>query len=377
MNSIKILHCADIHIGAAENFLGSNANKRRFETLFTFERIIECAKKSDVRLFLIAGDLFDSNKIEDVFVERVFSAIESAKDVEFVFCAGNHDPLDSTSPFVTRTLPRNLHVLKTEEDCVTFDALSTRVYGRSFKEVYMRGQPYFPLIPPKDDYVNIMCIHGELRADLGSDYNSITPGFIKSSGMDYIALGHVHKRTGIARVGKSFCAYCGCPEGQGFDELDEKGVYIGEVSKENCALDFVPVSNRLHICETVDVSSVTHSSEIAGLIINTLMQKYGEDYGRNLYKIILTGQLDEEIEVSVDEICGRVANEVFFVKIKDKTEIKIDLQALSNETSLKGVFVKNMLEAIENAPEDKKSTFKYALQLGLRAFRSEVAYNED
>ncbi len=377
MNSIKILHCADIHIGAAETFLGTRANKRRFETLFTFEKIIKLAIENDVRLLLIAGDLFDSNKIEDIFVERVFSAIENAKEIEFVFAAGNHDPLDSASPFVTRALPDNLHVLKTEDDCITFDAFSTRVYGRSFGEAYMRGQSYFPLVPPKDDYVNIMCIHGELRSDLGSDYNSITPGFIKSCGMDYIALGHVHKRTEVSLVGKTYCAYCGCPEGQGFDELDKKGVYIGEVSKGNCAFNFVPVSNRLHICENIDVSSVTQSSEIAVLIINTLMQKYGEDYGQNLYKIILTGQLDESIEISVDELCGRVANDVFFVKIKDKTEIKVNLEELSNEATLKGVFVKNMLEAISNAPEDKKATYKYALQLGLRAFRSEVTFNED
>lgn len=377
MNSIKILHCADIHIGAAETFLGSSANKRRFETLITFEKIVDVAKQNSVSLVLIAGDLFDSNKIEDVFIERVFSAIESADNIQFVFCAGNHDPLDASSPFTTKTLPTNLHILATTDDCITFDELNTRVYGRSFKEVYMRGTPFFSIIPPKDDYINLMCIHGELRADLGSDYNSITDGFIKNSGMDYIALGHVHKRSQVARIGKTYCAYCGCPEGQGFDELDLKGVYVGEVSKQDCKLDFVPVSNRLHICETVNVSGAESSAQIAEFILKALIEKYGEDYGKNLYKIVLVGELDESVQISSDEICARLANEVFFVKVKDKTELKIDYEELANESSLKGVFVKNMLEAIENADDDQKSVYKYALQLGLRAFRSEVAYNED
>ena len=45
MNSVKILHCADIHLGAQDSFLGENAAKRRFETLLTFEKIIETAKQ--------------------------------------------------------------------------------------------------------------------------------------------------------------------------------------------------------------------------------------------------------------------------------------------------------------------------------------------
>ena len=59
MNTVKILHCADIHIGAAQSFLGTLAEKRRYEVLMTFERIIDMAKENDVKIIAIAGDLFD------------------------------------------------------------------------------------------------------------------------------------------------------------------------------------------------------------------------------------------------------------------------------------------------------------------------------
>ena len=52
MNSVKILHCADIHIGARESFLGANSESRRFETLITFERIIDTALENDVKIIL-------------------------------------------------------------------------------------------------------------------------------------------------------------------------------------------------------------------------------------------------------------------------------------------------------------------------------------
>ena len=99
MNSVKILHCADVHIGASESFLGHGASARRFETLLTFERIIAAAKESGAEIILIAGDLFDSNTIEQTFFDRVFSAIAAVPEIRVVVACGNHDPLNADSPF--------------------------------------------------------------------------------------------------------------------------------------------------------------------------------------------------------------------------------------------------------------------------------------
>lgn len=63
MKPVKILHCADIHIGAEESFLGMRAQSRRAETLITFEKIINIARENSVDILLIAGDLFNSNNI--------------------------------------------------------------------------------------------------------------------------------------------------------------------------------------------------------------------------------------------------------------------------------------------------------------------------
>ena len=75
MNTVKILHCADIHIGAAESFLKTNAESRRMETLLTFERIIDLSISKGVEIIAIAGDLFDSNKVSDRFIDAVLKKI--------------------------------------------------------------------------------------------------------------------------------------------------------------------------------------------------------------------------------------------------------------------------------------------------------------
>ncbi len=376
MNLVKILHCADIHIGAAESSLGALSDSRRAETLITFEKTINLAKEENVDILLIAGDLFNSNNIEKAFTDRVFECFASIPDIKIVYAAGNHDPLNADSPFTKYTLPQNLFVLDTKDCFIEFDDLKTRVYGKSFKEVYMQGVDHFSL-DTDDNFINIMCIHGELRSDLGSDYNSITSDFIKTSGMDYIALGHVHKRTDVGKIGDTYVAYCGCPEGQGFDELGEKGVYIGELSKGVCNLQFVPIAKRMHIAENIDISGLSSSNEVADKVLQHIKEKYSDTFADNLYKIILIGELDEGTNLSLPEVSTRLNDTLYFAKLRDKTEIKVDFEVLSQENTLKGIFVRNMLARIENAEsQEEKTKLKYSLSIGIKAFSGEVNYDE-
>ncbi len=376
MNTVKILHCADIHIGAAESFLGLSADKRRFETLVTFEKIIDLALEKNVAIIALAGDLFDSNRIEPRFVDAVFAKIAAAAPIKVVYAAGNHDPLDSQSPFLSRDLPDNLYVLGVKDDCIPFDDLGVKVYGRSFESSFLKGEEKFSL-GADEKSINIMVQHGELKSDLNSDYNALTPKFVKNCGMDYIALGHVHKRSEIGKIDNTYFAYCGCPEGQGFDELDEKGVYIGEVGKGICHLEFVAVSKRRHIHQKIDISACKDSGEVALKILSCLEAAHGPDFKDHLYKIELTGEIDEEVEIDTAEILSRISPELYYVKIKDSTDIRFDLEALATETSLKGVFVKKLLEKQQNATPELLPLYKEALKIGIKAFSAEVKYNED
>ena len=374
MHKVKILHCADIHIGASVSYLGTSAAKRRAETLLTFERIINAARENTVELLLIAGDLFDSNKIDSSLIDGVFEAIESLSPTPVVVAVGNHDPLTSDSPFITRKLPNNLHVLGTEDECFTLEKLGVRIYGKSFAGMYMQGKSSFSLTPPNDDIINIMLLHGDTSGDQSSDYNGISSGFMASSGMDYIALGHIHKRSDILKSGSSFYAYSGCPEGQGFDELGPKGVYIGSIGKGICELEFTPVCKRMHLELAVDISEIP-SQEIYRHITSKMQEI--ESYSEHLYKIILTGSIPENTNLLLDELKSRLESEVFFVKIKDKTTVTVDFETIAKEKSLKGIFVRKMLEKLNTASPEEVESLKNALDIGLRAFYSEVNYRDD
>ena len=377
MNSVKILHCADIHIGAAESFLGARADSRRYETVLTFERIIDTAVNAGVDVVAVAGDLFDSNTADARLYRPVLEKIASVPDIKVLFAAGNHDPLLSSSPFLKNKNPGNLYVFPEHDHCFTFDDIKLRAYGRSFGNVYMQGEQSFGITPPDDEYVNLMVLHGELTGDLSSQYNAVTAEFIKNSGMDYIALGHIHKRTEPQKSGNTYYAYCGCPEGQGFDETGEKGVYVGTVGKSLCALEFIPLAKRRHFHIKTDVTGLASQAEIVNKIAEDIKNTAGSGWEENLYKIELTGGVKEGADVNTAEIIARISEAVYYAKVKDSTVPALDMEQIASEISLKGLFVKNILSLIENASEDEKEELAAALRLGLKAFDSEVAYSED
>ena len=370
--AVKILHMADLHIGANESFLGERAVSRRLEALLTFEKAVDLAKEERVQLFLIAGDLLDSNRIENSFVERVLDKISTANEIKFVLSLGNHDPFNSDSPFSRARIPENLYVMPTKDTCIEpFEGV--KVYGRSFSESLQKGEDRFS-VPADENAVNIMCIHGCFG--ISGEYNPISDNFVLTSGMDYIALGHIHKRSEPLKLGNTYIAYSGCTEGLGFDELGEKGVYIGNIDKNLCDITFVPIQRRMHIVERIDVTNLESGTEIFDKTLLFLKEKYGENFADNLYKIVLTGEIPETLDIDKNEIAERLKSVTYFAKVYDETSIKFDLQKIKNEVTLRGIFVKNMLEKIASDKENK-TIYERALKLGLKAFEKEVNFDED
>ena len=375
METVKILHCADLHIGTGVAGLGEKGQNRKHEALLTFEKIINLARKEEVKLLLIAGDLLSSNQVSISSVKRITECIAALPDTKVVFAAGNHDPMGAQSPFSMITLPDNFYILPSEDSAIKLDDLGVCVFGRSFSESYLKGEHRFSLAP-QENYINIMCQHGELKSDLSSNYNAITPEFIDNSAMDYIALGHIHKRSEVMRRGNTFFAYSGCAEGLGFDELGEKGVYIGEVGKGVCDLRFYKTSLRTFESLEVDVSDCADTPAAAEKVLTVLKEKFGDSFPDNFYKIAITGGVADGKWFDTGEIAARLLQNVYFAKIKDKTEISADLEVLRREKSLKGMFADNMLKKIEAEPE-RADTLRAALSLGLKAFYTEVEYREN
>ena len=82
-----------------------------------------------------------------------------------------------------------------------------------------------------------------------------------------------------------------------------------------------------------------------------------------MYKLLLVGTRNFEIDVykifkyNLDD---RI------IKIKDKTKLNYDLSILSGDTSLKGLFIKEMLNKLENEDNiNEKKILEKAIEIGL------------
>ena len=62
---MKIIHCSDLHLDSKmeTNLDKEKARERKNEILITFEKLISYAKENDVKIIIIAGDLFDKKTI--------------------------------------------------------------------------------------------------------------------------------------------------------------------------------------------------------------------------------------------------------------------------------------------------------------------------
>ena len=69
--------------------------------------------------------------------------------------------------------------------------------------------------------LNILVLHGDAE-NPASPYDPVSSAALAASGLDYAALGHIHRR-GERRDGGTLCAWPGCLMGRGFDECGEKG----------------------------------------------------------------------------------------------------------------------------------------------------------
>ena len=223
MKKVKILHCSDIHFDTPFKELPKEIGTMRgAELRESFSKIMNRGIDEKVDLVLLAGDLFDNDTIEKSTLTFIKDQMDKLKkhNIRVFISAGNHDPYNKKSFYNMVNLGENVHIFKDEIERIEIPELNTVVYGASFKEKYIRESKLKDFTPKEEDkdLVKIMVLHGDLGNNETGEYNPLLFKEIEESKMDYIALGHIHKFSGIKRIGNTYYAYSGCPEGRGFDE---------------------------------------------------------------------------------------------------------------------------------------------------------------
>ena len=188
-DSVRILHCADLHLGASHISLGPRSRARRTEFRNTFHRITELAKKEEVNLLLVAGDLFDLPVVPEEVTEEVRDAFASLAPVKVAICSGNHDPATIDSPYTREDFwPDNVTVFNSAMKIVELPETGVRLIGAGFSSTYCSHTQLRRVALPEDGLLNIGIMHGTVVPEgQGSEHNPITVRQIENSGLDYLA----------------------------------------------------------------------------------------------------------------------------------------------------------------------------------------------
>lgn len=376
-DGISIVHCSDVHLGTTIPFLkDADAKIRRSEIMNTFKKITEICKERSVDVLLIAGDLFENHWVDLNLINFVKRCLADIPDTIVAICGGNHDYISVDCPFCDNTWSENVFIFGKSVEYVEFPNMKLRLWGASFTSTYTETPILENVVAPKDDYIDLMVMHGELLEDEKqvSVYNPITLEQIGNSNMDYIALGHIHKTSPVRKSKGTFFAYSGCPESSGFDDQGQKGIYYGKVSKGKCDLQLLPISKRVLIEMHIDVTASFNDNDVIGKVKSHLKENFAYNYYDNLYKIVLIGRTDENYSPNCQNIQSTLSEVVFYCEVINKSLPNIDLKTLSKEVSLKGIFVKNMLDRIEKSIDEfEKQNLKDALYIGLDAFNEGVS----
>ena len=352
---MKFVHIADMHFDSPFIALSDKGNlgeQRRLEQRKIFKKVIEYIKQNKIEYLFISGDLYEHQHIRKSTIEYINNLFKEIPETKIFISPGNHDPYLKKSYYSTFNWSENVYIFGPEIKKIELQDVD--IYGFGFNDFYCSDSNIENLKIENPEKTNILIIHGTLDGSNAEDmqYNSISTTMLRQKGFNYIALGHIHKNNFEKN---SKIIYPGSTISLGFDELGEHGMVVGEINSSENKLEFIKLD------ETEFVEIELNCTEINS--VEELVEKINEiNIAENkLYKIILIGK--RNFEINIYNLYKYYLNERI-IKIKNKPKPNFNLEEISNENTLKGLFAKEKLEEIKNKNYDEE-ILEQALEFGM------------
>lgn len=354
---MKIIHTGDLHLCSplTSRLSAEKAKKRGREIEESFAALCERGYELGASAFIIAGDLFDSERISARSLETVLAVIARHSGMDFFYLAGNHE--GNALKERAKVLPANLKLFG--GGWTYYDLDGVRISGRRETASDM----FSALELGKEK--NIVILHGELR-DKTREGGIIGLSDFDKLNIDYMALGHYHTYS-VRQFGRGAAVYAGTPEGRGFDETGEKGFCLIDTDGERVTHRFIPSAKRKLLIEEIDISDAETTADIWGLI-----EKRISGIGReNILRVLLTGRRKPELIINRDIISSEYGRVFFYFEIKDETKLAVCPDDYRFDKSLKGEFIR-LCFAEESLSEEERDKI---IECGIAALSGE-AYDE-
>lgn len=356
---MKFVHIADMHFDAPFTSLNSKENlgeKRRLEQRNAFKKVIDFIEKNGVEYFFIAGDLYEQEYVKKSTIDFITKEFNRIPNTKIFITPGNHDPYLKNSYYATHDFGDNVMVFSSPK-VEKYEDENVNVYGMAFNDFYMNSSELESVNVPFSNKLNILVAHCDLNGSKDEDgfsYNPVLESKLNGLGFDYIALGHVHKNN-IENKNKIY--YPGSTISLGFDELGSHGMIAGDITKTGFSMEFVELDDRKFEEIEIAVDGLNSKEELAEKILD----RYINDM--TMYKIVLVGRRNFEIDT---RLLLQMVSHDNILKIKDCTNLAIDLEHIALQDTLKGMFVREVCKMYEQGLCSEKE-YQKAIEIGLEA----------
>lgn len=341
---MRFVQIADMHFDTPFTFLAekeSLGDIRRLEQRQVFKKVIDYIKVEKIPYLFIAGDLYDHNYIKKTTIEYINNLFKTIPQTKIFITPGNHDPILKNSYYKNFEWSKNVYIFNSQIECFEFEDVD--IYGFGFDNFYCNNLNVENITIKNKEKINILVMHGDIDASKNIDvlYNPIGKTELKNIGFDYVAMGHIHKR----QVINENIVYPGSTISLGFDEQGEHGLLDVNLEKNNLKINFIKLDDRIFEERAIDISNINTEEELIEFINNIYIDE------NIMCKLILIGI--RNFEIDTNKILKLVINKNI-LKIKNKTKIKFNLEEIATQNNLKGIFIKEMLELLNNDEYDKE-----------------------
>lgn len=150
---MRFLHTSDWQLGLKRHALEDEARARFDQARFdAVARLLELAVAEECRFVVVAGDVFESNRVDERTVARGLDALATAGAPPVYLLPGNHDPLDAAAVWRSAAFrdhcPPGVHLLASGEPIAV--APGVEVVGAPWRRKSPGADPAAPLeeLPP-------------------------------------------------------------------------------------------------------------------------------------------------------------------------------------------------------------------------------------
>ena len=130
---------------------------------------------------------------------------------------------------------------------------------------------------------------------------------------------------------------------------------VGEINEKDNKLEFIKLDETEFIEKEINCTEINSIEELIEKINEINIEE------NKLYKIILTGK--RNFEINIYDLYKYNLNERI-IKIKNKTKPNFNIEEISKENTLKGLFAKEILEELKNKNYDEE-IIEQAIEMGM------------